>query len=193
MKIDHFAIEEKYLKLLDALQVQHFPHLHGSALDHLIGVYELLRSWGNREEVCLAGLFHNIYGTEVFKPKAVALEQRQSIAAVIGDEAEHLAYLFCVCRRIGFFDQHGNPEKPALWNEVEQRQLIATAAQIKALMEVEIANGIEQYSPGLELPIRQAQELKGMAEWMRARAKNTVSIGALQALDDVISSIIKNS
>jgi hypothetical protein len=36
-------------------------------LSHLTGVEAVLRDWGEPEPVCLAGLFHSIYGTEGFQ------------------------------------------------------------------------------------------------------------------------------
>jgi hypothetical protein len=35
-------------------------------LDHLTGVQQVLESWNEREEICLAGLYHSIYGSELF-------------------------------------------------------------------------------------------------------------------------------
>ena len=48
-----------------------FPHcillLAGCPfLDHLTGVQHVLETWGEREEVCSVGLYHSIYGSELF-------------------------------------------------------------------------------------------------------------------------------
>ena len=67
--------------------------------DHLIGVYDLLESIGAAEHVCLAGLFHSIYGTNAFRHQAVSLDERHDVAKLIGYPAERLAYIFCSCAR----------------------------------------------------------------------------------------------
>jgi hypothetical protein len=179
-------IAPELMMLLKDLNVDKFPHLHGSAQDHLVGVYEILADWGNTEDICRAGLFHNIYGTEVFKPQAVSLTQREAIARVIGARAEELAYLFCVTRRIGFFDDHADPQRAVLWDEVHKRKIVVDAAAVAALMEIEIANGIEQFSPDLRLSAADVRQLLSMSEWMRKQSAGRVSAGAHEDLSAVI-------
>jgi hypothetical protein len=74
-------------------------HSGCSLLDHLRGTYELLPSWGAHEPVRLAGLFHSIYGMVHFRHQIWPLDDRPTIAGIIGDEAEQLAYLFCTIDR----------------------------------------------------------------------------------------------
>jgi uncharacterized protein (TIGR02466 family) len=61
--------------------------------DHLINVYRLLKEEEQSDAVCDAGLFHSIYGTEVYKHSSV--EDRNLICTIIGEEAERLVHLFC--------------------------------------------------------------------------------------------------
>ena len=44
-------------------------HLHTGCLflEHLSGVQEVLQSWDEPEYVCNTGLFHSVYGTELFQ------------------------------------------------------------------------------------------------------------------------------
>ena len=42
-------------------------HSNGFFIEHLIGVYNILKEINQDEDVCLAGLFHSIYGTDSFK------------------------------------------------------------------------------------------------------------------------------
>jgi uncharacterized protein (TIGR02466 family) len=69
--------------------------VHGTRTlsDHLIGVYKLLEGKDCAQEVCDAGLFHSIYGTEIYKHKT--LTSRDIVRSLIGDEAENLANIFC--------------------------------------------------------------------------------------------------
>ena len=64
--------------------------------DHLLGVYKLLEKRGCAQEVCDAGLFHSIYGTEIYEHKT--LTSRDIVRSFIGDEAENLAHIFCELR-----------------------------------------------------------------------------------------------
>src|SRR3989442_3975263 len=86
-------------RLLDNYGTAAAPHTGRSLRDHLIGTFELLKAWGNDQDVCFAGLFHSIYGTEVYTHPSAELGERDTIRRTIGDRAEELAYLFCACDR----------------------------------------------------------------------------------------------
>jgi hypothetical protein len=84
---------------LVGMGVEQVPHTHKSYLAHLIAVYRLLESRGYPADVCRAGLFHSIYGTERFQGFSLPLERRAEVRALIGDRAERLAYLNCAMDR----------------------------------------------------------------------------------------------
>jgi len=67
--------------------------------DHLVAVQSVLRAWGAPDHLAKAALFHSIYGTEGFQGYALPLAQRGEIAALVGAEAERLAWIFCVVDR----------------------------------------------------------------------------------------------
>lgn len=183
------VIDPQYLAVLDELKVDQIEHRHGSARAHLVRVHDFLLEWGNPPAVCLAGLFHNMYGTEMFKPQAAELSRRAEFAQRIGSEAEELAFMFCVSRRIGFFDDHPDPARPVLWDEVNKRRIVTTAARLAALIEIEIANSMELYSPDLGLPAKRLSHLLQMAQWMAQRCTGKVSIQAYSALEGMIASL----
>ena len=86
------------LALLRALgfgTLQHDSHV--PFLAHLGGTRRLLMAWGERPALCDAGLFHSVYGTEFFVPERVA--ERDDVVAVIGVEAERVAWLWCAIKR----------------------------------------------------------------------------------------------
>src|SRR5690606_3044483 len=72
---------------------------------HLVGVYKDLEAWGCDQEVCRAGLFHSIYGTEMFRRWALPLERRAEVQNLIGQRAEWIAYVNCVMDRSTFYSQ----------------------------------------------------------------------------------------
>ena len=52
---------------LVAAGVEDVAHTHNSFLAHLIGVYRYMETRGCNEELSRAGMFHSIYGTELFQ------------------------------------------------------------------------------------------------------------------------------
>ena len=85
------------INFLEKIGTNEIPHGGGTLLDHLVGVSEILKEMNAPKYVQDAGLFHSIYGTAVFHHQTVS--DRQVVQDLIGEEAEHLAYLFCVLGR----------------------------------------------------------------------------------------------
>jgi hypothetical protein len=82
--------------------IEQVPHTHKSYLAHLIAVFRDLESLGCPQDVCRAGMFHSIYGTEKFQGFTLPLDRRDEVRALIGDRAEYLAYLNCAMDRASF-------------------------------------------------------------------------------------------
>src|SRR3954470_2177579 len=96
------TMDQDYRRLTDFLVgmgVEQVPHTHKSYLAHLIAVFRGLESQGCSTDVCRAGMFHSIYGTERFQGFTLPLERRDEVRALIGDRAERLAYLNCAMDR----------------------------------------------------------------------------------------------
>ena len=94
-----------YKQLTDflvALGTDQVAHSEGYFLAHLIGVYRDLKAWGAEEPVCRAGMFHSIYGTEMFQDFSLPLERRDEVRQLIGERGEQLAYLNCAMVRSSF-------------------------------------------------------------------------------------------
>ena len=115
---------------------------HGgrSLYEHLIGTHELLREWGASEQVRLAGLFHSIYGTRHFRKSAWPLVDRMTIRNLIGDEAEFLAYLFCVTDRPKALLVAAN----SLRDHHAGNMHMLDAKTMRSLREIEAANLLDQ-------------------------------------------------
>ena len=111
---------------------------------HLSGTYRLLKQWGNAEEVCLAGLFHSIYGTEHFRHKAFPVEDRRTIRAMIGTRAEWLAYVFCVTARPRAFLGHPPFGDIRLHDRHTDEPITVSRRDLGDLLEIEAANLVEQ-------------------------------------------------
>lgn len=89
---DTYAASIEFLRALGAVHVRHSDR---AFLDHLIGTARLLETWGADDDVCRAGLFHSIYGTESFEEPLLSFDERARVIEQIGERAERLAYVFC--------------------------------------------------------------------------------------------------
>jgi len=99
-------MDPDYRKLVDflvELGTESVAHTGAKGfLAHLIGVYRDLESWRCDRDVCRAGMFHSIYGTEKFQKFCLPLERREEVRQLIGDRAERLAFVNCMMDRTSF-------------------------------------------------------------------------------------------
>ena len=85
----------KYINCINYLiskKTNDVPHYNKNLFQHLVNIYNKLRSWDCNEDICYAGLFHSIYGNEIFSVKTET--DRQVIEKLIGKKAESLVYLY---------------------------------------------------------------------------------------------------
>jgi hypothetical protein len=131
------------IELLERLPVGKIKHFGRPLKEHLIGTHDLLDQWQNSKNVCLAGLFHSIYGTKTFLPAALTAESRENVRLMIGEEAETLVFIFCMSDRKRLLLENRSP--PYHW--VDHRSGEQTKISddlLNDLIEIEVANFIEQ-------------------------------------------------
>jgi hypothetical protein len=138
---------EPLLGLLRSAGAHRTPHSGEDLLNHLAGTYRILRRWGCPESLCVAGLFHSVYGTETFEPAMFTLEQRQQIRDSIGPDAERLAYLYCAATRRSLYDNldHAAPYRLRTFRRGETTIPISRDC-LADLMTLDLANSLEQLS-----------------------------------------------
>jgi len=87
-----------YLKEIGCDKQQHSGKHSGNRnlLHHLVGVSLILSERDCSDALCVAGLFHSIYGTAHFGPKMISMDERDKVKELIGVEAENLVYQFCI-------------------------------------------------------------------------------------------------
>src|SRR2546423_10625130 len=81
------------------LGIDKVPHTEKSYLAHLIAVHRFMKDQDCDDELCQAGMFHSIYGTEKFQGFKLPPERRTDVRALIGERAERLAYYNCAMDR----------------------------------------------------------------------------------------------
>ena len=120
-------MEKRHRDFLMSLGAGTTPHSGRVLFEHLKGVHDLLRDWDNVDDVCIAGLYHSIYGTNTFKH--VSFDSRDRLREVIGERAELLVHYFSTKDRPLFETVDDEPTR-------------------LQLMEIEAANLLEQGSTG---------------------------------------------
>ena len=88
---------EQKIDFLKSLGADNTEHTGGTLLEHLIGVYDILKEWNVSEHIQDAGLFHSVYGTTYFKEQITM--DRDAVSELIGNDAEKLSYLFCMMEK----------------------------------------------------------------------------------------------
>ena len=175
------------IALLEKLDAHVTSHSRRTLLDHLQGTHDLLVEWGNEPDVCVAGLFHSIYGTYAFDKRSADMSMRDEIRDVIGAQAERLAYLFCVTDRRCFYE-HLGASRFSLRDIVHDRDLELVGDTLAALIEIEVANILDQ------IPHRSKKKARQTAQWYAdafARSRNHISppaaVAAQRCFDAVLS------
>ena len=176
----------RYLALLRELDADVTSHSRGTLLEHLRGTHDLLAAWGNGPDVCVAGLFHSIYGTYAFDKRSADLDKREKIRDCVGLEAEHLVHLFCVTDRRCFYDHLGEA-RFTVRDIVEDRDLEVDRDTLAALIEIEVANVVDQVPRRSQKKALAAAQLYGPAF---ARSGGYISAGAVTAAEELFDAVL---
>jgi len=128
---------------LQALGAGEFQHLNGTLTAHLYGTETLLREWGANELLSTAGLYHAVYGTDGYNSALVNLSMRESIATLIGADAEELVYLYGACDRGVFYPRIGTEKQLMFADRFSNTEYEITPKQLTNLCELILANELE--------------------------------------------------
>jgi hypothetical protein len=119
------------------------PLHSGVAFDaHLEGTAALLRAWGCRRELELAGRYHSVYGNTLGRP-ALASREARELRSEIGAEAEWLVWLWARLDRDSLARVVNG--RDALEVSLVTGERIAVSAQVHVdLVQLHAANELEQ-------------------------------------------------
>ena len=127
------------------LGTEQVSHTEKSYLAHVIGVYNYMKARGCTEELCRAGMFHSIYGTELFQRFALPLERRPDVRALLGERAERLAYLNCAMDRASFDRALLGSEGPyPLRDRITGEQVQLSEDELTDLCTIHLYDWLEQ-------------------------------------------------
>jgi hypothetical protein len=136
---------ENRLRFLRKANTEGMPHSDCALLDHLLGTRQLLVEWEARPALCDAGLFHSVYGTEYYELQAIPLTMRNEVQELIGEEAETLAWLFCMIRRETLFQNPGPEGELRVQHRLTDEWLPLTKIQFQDLLTLNFANSLEPF------------------------------------------------
>jgi hypothetical protein len=128
---------------LVALGADAFSHVSGSLERHLVETERLLRSWQSRDALCLAGLYHAVYGTDGIRGSLAGVDRRGAIVAIIGAEAEALAYRYGACARATFHPRIGTPDQLRFADRFTQSEYAIGEPALRDFCELTVANELE--------------------------------------------------
>ena len=77
-------------------------HKHSTFLEHLVGVHNILRLWGQGRKIGRVGLFHSAYSNSyvnlaLFDPNKDS--ERKIMSEMVGAPAEDIIHMFCIIDR----------------------------------------------------------------------------------------------
>jgi hypothetical protein len=142
---------------LASVGVTQVAHTHKTYMGHLVAVYRLLEARGCPEDVCRAGMFHSIYGTERFQGFKLPLERRPEVQALIGERAERLAYINCALDRDSLERALVATEEPyRVTDRITGESLALSRADFDDLCRIQLYDWLEQVPRSREWDYRRA-------------------------------------
>ena len=136
---------KRFTDFLVAEGIDKVAHSEKTYLAHLIAVYKDMETAGCSQEVCRAGMFHSIYGTERFQGFKLPLERRAEVGNLIGQRAEWLAYLNCAMDRPAFDRALEKGEEPFLYvDRITKEEIRLPGRDFDDLCRIHLYDWLEQ-------------------------------------------------
>lgn len=166
---------KRYTDYLVALGIEKVPHTEKTYLGHLVNVYRLMEAQHCEEDVCVAGMFHSIYGTEKFQGFKLPVDDRPKLREFIGARAERLAYFNCAMDRATFDAVLDQPEGPYRFvDRITKEPIELAKAEFDDLCRVHLYDWLEQ-APRSQYGMdyrktayrKMAERVGGVAAWER--------------------------
>lgn len=195
------SVAQSIICLLRSEGAARLRHAGGrTLLDHLAETGAIVRRWKQPVWLQHAALIHSIYGTDAFRQRLLPLSSRDHVARIAGQQAERLAYLFCVTARESLLaGTHGwasrMPSRAGDAGGGAADQADATRSELDALVLLHMANLAEQAqgrdgSPGRWLVrLRHAAELLIDSDDLRL----PLFIAGLAAFSDADESVARRA
>ena len=159
-------MDQNYKRMTDflvGLGIDKVNHTTKTYLGHLVGLHRLMEKHGCTEEVCRAGMFHSIYGTQKFQGFKLPLERRGDVRALIGERAERVAYLNCAMYRPSFDKVLGQSEGPYRFTDrITSEEVALSREDYDDLARIHLFDMLEQVPRSKDWNYRR-EAYRGMA------------------------------
>jgi hypothetical protein len=153
-----FDMSEPAIQLLIKCGAESIDHPGGNLLSHLKRVSALLEGWGARPALRAAGLGHAFYGTDGFPTALLALEHRDDVREVLGQEAEGIVYLYAACDRKFTYPDLADAEG-LFRDRFTGRTHLPDAQQRRDFVELTVANELDLLIVNPEIRARYGEAL----------------------------------
>lgn len=132
-------------------------------LEHLSETAAVLARWHQPETLQHAALLHSVYGTDAYRHELLGAGDRGELAAIAGDQAERLAYLFSITPRGPLLAGTYRWAPQALGRQAEA-EAPPSRDELDALVMLHMANLAEQAATSAGAPGRWLVKLHDYAE-----------------------------
>ncbi len=190
----HDGIAEELISFLESEGAARRGHGDDrTLLDHLVATSETVRRWSQPARLQHGALIHSVYGTDVYHQQLLPLSRRHEVAKIAGDEAERLAYLFCVIPRDRLFaGTHLWARDLPMPLPRGENQPPPARAELDQLVLLHMANLADQARARDGSPGRWLVRLRELAELLIASDAVTLPVfiaklAALSATDELLA------
>lgn len=165
-------MQDSLLDLMNKYCLDEVSHNNCSLRQHLIATYNILEGWNLPEDVCKAGLFHSIYGTETFS--GVEVKDRDVIQQTIGKMAEQYVYLFCCLERESLLKNLFRSTF-SIKDRFTGQEVPLTHQQCSVMFQILAANFLEQGPRSSERYLNSYRFLLDASEFLDERMMGDIS------------------
>lgn len=93
------------IELLKTSGFDEISHSNTKMYDHLVNTYKILKKWELQDYICIAGLYHSIYGTQSLKESnSISDSYRDKFKLILGNDSEKLIWLYTIIDKETFYN-----------------------------------------------------------------------------------------
>jgi len=177
-------VPQEVAEFLLSLGTGKLAHPGGTLHEHLLRVADLLMRWGAMPELVVAGLCHACYGTAGFDHPLLAPGDRGKLAAVIGDRAEALVYLYGSCDRDAVYPLLAGVGPVPFRDRFTGQTHTRSEADVQAFAELTAANELDIAAHNPAMAAVHGPALMRLLAGARARLSGPAWQACLDVLGD---------
>jgi len=130
-------------------------HPGGKLFDHLLRTAVTLAGWQAPDALVAAGLVHAVYGTDGFPVALRAIDARDEVRSLIGDEAEQIVYTYAASDRSLTWSPDADPGRVPYRDRFTGEERVLSAGEAIEYWTLTAANELDLLDriPGAEVII----------------------------------------